>query len=291
MDARTADWLAGVLGSPVRVLRSLSFGMTSELELVEGAGELFVLRRYTAGDMLERHPSLVADEVRVLRSAHAVLGALVPEPVGFDAAGTDAGLPALVMTYVPGRPVIHDLDPARLVEPLTRLHAAPVPALPAFRHWHDPSLARVRAWSSDPGAWRGMAELVTQPEPAARHVFLHRDFHPGNLLWVDGALTGIVDWAFGCSGPEPADVAHTRCNLALVDGLAAAERFLDAYARANPGYVHDPWWDAAELLAWDDDFSGVLAFNAFGARLDVATLRSRADDFARRVGEQAEDAT
>ena len=141
VEARTTDWLTGLLGSPVRVVRSLSFGMTSELELVEGAGELFVLRRYTAGDILERHPGLVADEVRVLRAAHSVLGALVPEPVGFDTAGTDAGLPALVMTYLPGSPVIHGLDPAQLVEPLTELHAAPVPALPAFRHWHDSSRA------------------------------------------------------------------------------------------------------------------------------------------------------
>ena len=61
------------------------------------------------------------------------------------------------------------------------------------------------------------------------------------------------------------DLAHTRCNLALVDGVEAAERFLLEYVRANPSYRHDPWWDAAELLTWVDDFSGVLAFNAFGA--------------------------
>ena len=67
-------------------------------------------------------------------------------------------------------------------------------------------------------------------------------------------------------------MAHTRCNLALVDGLATAERFLQVYVQANPGYVHDPWWDAVELLPWDDDFSGVMAFNTFGAGLDLGRL-------------------
>ena len=116
--------------------------------------------------------------------------------------------------------------------------------------------------------------------------FLHRDFHPGNLLWQDGQLSGIVDWASACRGPRGVDLAHTRCNLALVDGVEAAERFLLEYVRANPSYRHDPWWDAAELLTWVDDFSGVLAFNAFGAALDVALLRARADDYADAVSRQ-----
>jgi Ser/Thr protein kinase RdoA (MazF antagonist) len=55
-------------------------------------------------------------------------------------------------------------------------------------------------------------------------VFLHRDYHPGNLLWNDGSLSGIVDWAFSCRGPRGVDVAHTRWNLALVDIVAAAAR-------------------------------------------------------------------
>ena len=94
----------------------------------------------------------------------------------------------------------------------------------------------------------------------------------------------------GLPGPTKAvDLAHTRCNLALVDGVEAAERFLLEYVRANPSYRHDPWWDAAELLTWVDDFSGVLAFNAFGAALDVALLRARADDYADAVSRQGDD--
>jgi hypothetical protein len=78
-------------------------------------------------------------------------------------------------------------------------------------------------------------------------------------------------------------VAHTRANLAVVEGGAAADRFLSVSARADPTYAHHPWWDAAELLTWDDDFSGVMAFNAFDAGLEVDVLRARADEYARSV--------
>ena len=107
------------------------------------------------------------------------------------------------------------------------------------------------------------------------HGFLHRDFHPGNLLWEGGQIRGIVDWAFACQGPVAVDVAHTRCNLMMVDGLEAAERFLVEYKVANHSYEHHSWWDAAELLTWDDEFSGVMAFNAFGAGLDLQLLSSQ----------------
>ncbi len=119
LDARTAIWLEDVLGSPFRLVGSLSFGVTSELALVEADGRRFVLRRYPDPAARTDRPGLVQDEVRVLHAARAVLGPLVPEPIAYDAAGTVAGLPALVMTHLRGTPVIHGLDPVRLVEPLS----------------------------------------------------------------------------------------------------------------------------------------------------------------------------
>jgi len=71
-----------------------------------------------------------------------------------------------------------------------------------------------------------------------------------------------------------------RGNLAFVDGVAAADRFLDSYRAVVPGYDHDPWWDVADLFSADDAFSGVSAFNALGAARFVVIVRGRADDWA-----------
>ena len=111
-------------------------------------------------------------------------------------------------------------------------------------------------------------------------MFLHRDFHPGNLLWNEGMLSGVVDWPFSCRGPQGVDVAHARWNLALVDGVVAADQFLSAYRDLEPAYSHHPWWDIAELFSGDEGFAGVMAFNAFGAHLTLELLRARTDEWA-----------
>jgi aminoglycoside phosphotransferase (APT) family kinase protein len=263
---------------------SLTFGISSELDLLEADGERFVLRRYLDADEVTRHPHRVDDEVRALEGACAVLGDRVPRPIAFDGKGGHAGHPALLMTHLRGTPVVHGLHPELLVEPLARLHHAEVEVrLPPYRHWFDLERSRVPRRPSSSHAWRRLTEIVSAPEPASPLVFLHRDYHPGNLLWDGGQMTGIVDWVVACRGPAAVDVAHTRCNLALTDGIEAADRFLAEYRRADPSYAHHPWWDAAELLSWEDDFSGVIAFNAFGAALDEDLVRDRADAFAEAV--------
>jgi hypothetical protein len=106
------------------------------------------------------------------------------------------------------------------------------------------------------------------------------------LLWEKGHLSGIVDWPNSCRGPRGVDVAHARGNLALMDGVGAAEQFLHAYREITPSYDHDPWWDIADLLSFDSDFAGVMAFNAFGAGLLIEILYSRADEWAHTLAKR-----
>ena len=68
---------------------------------------------------------------------------------------------------------------------------------------------------------------------------MHRDFHPGNVLWRRGMVTGVVDWQAACTGPAVADVAHCRVNL-LTFGPDAAARFTALWQRAA-GAAYHPW--------------------------------------------------
>ena len=270
----------------VRDVGSLAFGIASDVRLLEVGDRRVVLRRYLDDSPLVGVSDLVSDEFTTLRVAREVLGGLVPEPLAADPAGSGTGWPALLMSYLPGTVVVHDLDPDSLASPLAALHRSPVPpGLPRFRHWFDRARVGVPEWTRASVAWGTLAELVLGSEPGSSSVFAHRDFHPGNLLWRGRDLVGIVDWAFACYGPSAVDVAHTRANLALLDGVLAADRFLDAYRHLMPSYDHHAWWDAAELFAADDEFAGVVALNAFGAELSVELVRSRADDYAEALAE------
>jgi aminoglycoside phosphotransferase (APT) family kinase protein len=282
-DAAAAlAWVASALGAAkVREVRSLAFGTTSDVRLLDADGEPVVLRRYVSGWALPLAPSLVAAEACALTAASAPLGALVPRALAADPVGTAAGAPAIVTSFLPGSTALAGLELETAATALAALHSAPAPEeLPPVQEWLDRKRLAVPEWSRSPHAWSRLIELVRRPAPAATTVFLHRDYHPGNMLWDERGLCGIVDWSFACRGPAAVDVAHMRTNLALVSGPAAADAFLDAYRARVAAYRHHVWWDAVDLFSFDPDFSGVVALNAFGAGLDLATILHRADELA-----------
>ena len=82
-------------------------------------------------------------------------------------------------------------------------------------------------------------------------MLLHRDFHPGNVLWRRGTVTGVVDWQGACTGPAVADVAHCRVNL-LTFGTAAIQRFTVLWQQAA-GTAYHPWADVVTIIGFLDD--------------------------------------
>jgi hypothetical protein len=232
MDEVMRSWIREVLGADeVRDVQTLTFGISSDMRLIEVDGVPLVLRRYLHEFVNERAAS-IAYEAQALKAARMILGNLVPEPVARDTTGSQSGCPCLMMTYLPGKPVIHGLDLSQVVQPLALLHARVAPTdFPRYRHWFE-------------------IDRLAVPKPSS------------------------------CSGPRGIDVAHARGNLALVDGVGAAEQFLRAYRGVVPSYDHDPWWDIADLLSFDIDFAGVTAFNAVGGSLSLDLLHLRADEWA-----------
>jgi aminoglycoside phosphotransferase (APT) family kinase protein len=108
----------------------------------------------------------------------------------------------------------------------------------------------VPAWTSIPQVWRAAIDVCASPPPSGPVAFVHRDYHPGNVLFSGRHRTGIVDWVNACAGPPEIDIAHCRLNLALRHGLAVADDFA-AMAMAGASDVdprREAYWEMVDCL-------------------------------------------
>ena len=255
----------------------------------------FVLRVLDNADWLAREPELAEREAAALKEAER---ASLPAPrlVAHAAKGPGFGAPVVLMTLVPGRV---DLTPANLgrwidalADQLAAVHAHKAADFPwTFNSWVEWDLLAVPAWTRRPDLWeQAIAWARSRRRSAGERgagdpawVFLHRDYHPVNVLWREAAVSGIVDWINACRGPAGVDVAHCRVNLALMYGVAAAERFRLRYERAAGGGPYDPFWDvdAALNLAWPKPVY-YRPWRIFGLPpIPEETLAERAEEFLR----------
>jgi hypothetical protein len=127
---------------------------------------------------------------------------------------------------------------------------------------------------------------VNGPPPSFRECFIHRDYHPSNVLWNNGAVSGVVDWVNGCRGPAGIDVAWCRHNLAILHGVRAADDFLAAYIRcAGSDFEYDPYWDLMTLVELLPGPPGMYeGWLAMGVRLiPRATIVERVDAYVASV--------
>ena len=252
-------WAAVRLGGRVVSARALHGGMSSAVHLITversgGEREQAVLRRYVRPDPAEPDPA--ACEARALRLAEA---ADVPTPalLAVDPDGTRAGVPALLMTRLPGRvdwwPSDLDRWLDRLAGLLPRIHGTALPpgvTMPRFAPYRQDSY-RPPGWARYPRVWERAVEISRGSAPDLPAVLLHRDFHPGNVLWCRGRVSGLVDWLGACAGPAPADVAHCRVNL-LTMGIEVAERFTVSWELVA-GATYHPWGDVVTIVGFLDD--------------------------------------
>ena len=189
--ARAIAWCERAAGARTVAVSPLRGGTSSAVHaLTFAGGRELVLRRFVRTDWLAEEPDAPAREVAALEIAERCA---VPTPrlVAADQEGAEAGDPAVLTTRLPGAVVWR--PPA--VEPFLEGLAALLPAI------HDtpaapgdlPAYAPYRLETDEPppaardrGVWQAAFALCAAEPPPAPAVFLHRDFHPGNVLWADG---------------------------------------------------------------------------------------------------------
>lgn len=196
----------------------------------------------------------------------AALASDVPAPIVHHA-GSFKGCPFIITGWCPGRtgPEAIRARPwtawslgMEMGQVQARLHRIVAP---------DPVRDRDGDWIG----WAGESERELQRRvralPLRQDALLHLDYHPRNVLFQQGRITGVIDWENVRAGDPRADVARTRAILWLarrspdvpVPAIPILRMFeagwFQAYRRDTGPLEHMPLFDAWAFAAMIADLA------------------------------------
>jgi aminoglycoside phosphotransferase (APT) family kinase protein len=241
----------------VESVRRLNGGTHADTHLVRLSNPDLdiVLREFPIGDVTAEH------EARVLQALNGLDG-LVPRLLDRDVDATQTVRPWVLISRLPGHAEITPKAPEiwarQLGQVLARLHATKptrYAALPCVLERDGASRADLHGPAAATVAehW----DLIG----TAPRVLTHYDFWSGNVLWNDGAVSGVVDWTGGGTGPAGLDVGWCRLDLYLLYDEQIADVFLGSYQAANGTVTDSRLWDMWALArsftiveSWDGNY-------------------------------------
>ena len=288
---RALAWAATAVGpnASAGAVRRLPGGKSSAVHALTVGHRKLVLRQFVHREWFKREPDVASREAAILRILEP---SDVPAPrlIAVDDDGAESGHPSVLMTHLPGSVVLEPEDVGQwldaMASALLTIHEVIVAPdeLPQtyYRYIADEDLT-VPDWSHEPNAWRAAFGAIAEPPPEYEPTFIHRDYHPANILFADGRISGVIDWVSACRGPTGADVGHCRRNLALLHSVDTAEEFRAAYERLS-GLDQDPYWDlmtAVEVLPEPEMFRGWTDLGV--PTLERQMLRKRIDDYVASI--------
>lgn len=242
-----------------------------ELQHPDGHAQKLIVRQHGAADRA-RNPHIARDEFALLRGLHAA-GLLAPTPHFLDTSGDIFATPVIVIAYIEGEPLlaltgVPDFI-AQFAAHLARIHqldcsALDLSFLPQQAETWAAKIGNRPAQlddSLDEGRVRDALEAAWPWAQRNASCLLHGDYWPGNILWQDGRLVGIIDWEDAAIGDPLADLAITRLELLWAFGDDAMLSFTQQYATVAPmDFTNLPYWDlcaalrpANQLSEWASD--------------------------------------
>lgn len=262
-------------GERIEDVARLRGGWTSEMRRLGISGpdgrRSLVLRSFVKPFYVRHAEGLLSREAAVLR----LLGETdVPAAalVDVDATAACCDHPSLLMSLLPGTVRVDDHDAGHradlLAAQLLRVHRVEVTADTRPRTWQpwtSPERVALPESTMRPELWQRAVDVIRQAPPAYDPCFLHRDFHPGNVLFDgdgDGdadevRISGVVDWVETSWGPADLDVAHCSTALALLHGVPMGMTFADRYVAAGGRLAGENaahlYWRLLDALAFAPD--------------------------------------
>lgn len=266
--------------------RRLPGSTSSILYEIPTDGSVVVLRQFDNEEWLKEEPDVVQHEAASLQKASAS-GLPAPALIAFDETGEENGFPSIYMTKVEGKVELLPSDFVKWTDGLAKILAM-IHRVEAddfaweYASYTHRDAVEIPEWTKKPAVWQAAYDRLQGEVPAFYGTFIHRDFHPTNVLWVGDEVSGVVDWPNACRGPAGIDVGHCRVNLALLYSVEVANSFLKAYENhAGSSFTYDSYWDIVSAFDFIDGpptvYSGWAAFGMTG--LTDAMMEERMDVF------------
>jgi aminoglycoside phosphotransferase (APT) family kinase protein len=269
----TRAWVEKGLSEAERIagVARLRGGWTSEMRRLDvcgpGGRRSLALRSFVKPFFVRHAEGLLTREAAVLR---LLGGTDVPAatPVAVDATAQFCDHPSLLMSLLPGSVRLGDAGAdgragllARQLRCIHRLSVTEEERPRTYQAWIAPDRVKPPEDTEQPELWQAAVDVIRRDPPDYRACFLHRDFHPGNVLFAgdgDGLqISGVVDWVETSWGPADLDVAHCSTALALLHGVPEGMRFADRYVAAGGTLSEDRaahlYWRLLDALAFAPD--------------------------------------
>ncbi len=281
--------LGSELGQVTRFDRRIVGGLGGTVDVLivgTGQGERVVLKRYWLPESGEISPA--ESEFRALALA-ADRGISAPSPIWIDRSGVFPER-AIVISYVDGTVLLDPADPidwaSQLAYILIEIHQIePEPAdadlFPLLGHsdGHQSeaeTLAALRQHPLGMELWARREEILAYLTPEAP-VYVHRDFWPGNTLWLDEKLAAVIDWEGGAIADPALDVAYCALDMRLLGLTEAADVFVEVYRRHSGRTLENlRYWELLALCRPMPDIAiWVPGWHAMGVEIIVDEARRR----------------
>ncbi|MCW5944055.1 MAG: phosphotransferase [Fimbriimonadaceae bacterium] len=242
-------------------------------------GPLTHIARYPGPYALQMVPTTAEREFEMLRRLRPT-GVPVPNPRFLS---PEPPTPFYVVDYIEGAPELNpnDVDAflVRFAEGLAAIHrvdheaigigdSLPMPSKPRPR----PAVGNADLREDDVWAALEGREPVLNPP-----VLRHGDYWPGNVIWRDGEIVGVVDWESAAVGEPLRDLAVSRLDTLWILGPEAMATFTRHYLSLIPlDATSLPYWDLrAALRPMENLPEWAATYPSFG-RPDVTTETMRA---------------
>lgn len=222
--------------------RRMTGGISAEMIAVKfSCGETtkeIVVRRHSEKSLTE-NPQLVEQEFEILKEL-CQAGLPVPYPYHLDATGRIFSRPYLVLSLLDGKTEYAPKDVndfgKKIALKLLEIHSlnsdGKFSFVPDQKKRLDKELFRQKEKYDQSTDELNIREILKRKwkecifNPPA---LLHGDFWPGNILWRDGEITGILDWEEAEIGDPLLELAITRFDLLFICGQECMDTFTRTY--------------------------------------------------------------